>query len=68
MRFSDAAPVSRHLPQGPNQSGNLFQSEEDVRWLPGETSRLKRLENENARLKILVAGLIGSPKVGRGSD
>lgn len=43
---------------GPEQPGDLFQLEEEVRGMaPPEMRRLKQLEDENAKLRKLVAYL-----------
>lgn len=47
-----------YLPQGRNQPGDLFQLEEEVRWLAADgDARLKQLEDENAKLRKVVADL-----------
>ena len=47
-----------YLPQGRDQPGDLLQLEEEVRrLLPTEMRRLKQLEDENSKLRKVVADL-----------
>lgn len=46
------------MPEGGDQSGNVFQlARELCGMLPPEMKRLKQFEDENARLKMIVADL-----------
>jgi putative transposase len=48
----------RHLPEGRNQPGDLFQWKKKYEGMqPPEMRRLKQLEDENAKLKKIVADL-----------
>ncbi|KVM51456.1 hypothetical protein WJ58_21655 [Burkholderia ubonensis] len=48
----------RDLPQARNKRGDFLQLEEEIRGLgPSEQRRLRQLEEENAKLKRLVADL-----------
>ena len=53
----DGMPVA-DLPQSGDQSGDLLQLEEEVRWAAADgDARLKQLEDENNKLRRVVADL-----------
>ena len=54
---NDGVPVAEICRKAGNQPGDLFQLEEEVRRHAAALRRLKQLEDENSKLKKIVADL-----------